>query len=158
MTSLLPVAAVSLAFSLAFFPSAVLAAPDHPPVGVPADARHFDGKWYRVYFERGTWAHAKDRCATFGGQLATVPDEATWTFVQGLAGTAYLWLGATDEKEEGKWVWVDGTPMQFTAWAEGEPNTGDRSQNYLHIWHGGWADATSNSKAVAGFICQWKDK
>ena len=69
-----------------------------PPVGVPADATSFNGKWYRVYFEKGRWQHARDRCNVLGGQLAVVPDEATQAFIKKLADSTALWLGATDEK------------------------------------------------------------
>ena len=36
------------------------------------------------------------------------------------AGLDWIWLGATDVEEEGVWTWVDGSPMIFELWAEGE--------------------------------------
>lgn len=45
-------------------------------------------------------------------QLAAVPAEAN----------APWWIGLGDAVSEGIFVWVDGTPVDFTAWNPGEPN------------------------------------
>jgi len=82
--------------------------PTKPPVGIPADATLFNGKWYRVYIERVPWTRAKEKCKGLGGQLAVVPDEQTWDFLKSRSPAA-LWLGGTDEETEGVWKWVDGT-------------------------------------------------
>src|SRR4051812_1339986 len=80
--------------------------PAKPPVGIPLDAKHFNGKWYRVYTEKLGWKRANQRCKALGGQLAVVPDEATHAFIKQLAGGIAVWLGATDEKVENAWEWV----------------------------------------------------
>lgn len=87
----------------------------NPPVGVPSDAKPFNGKWYRVYLEKGGWKHAREKCTQLGGQLAVIPDEPTQAFVKQLADGLQLWLGATDEKVNHLYVWVDGTQVKFTA-------------------------------------------
>ena len=92
-----------------------------PPVGVPADATFFNGKWYRVYLEGLPWKSAQDRCKILGGMLACVPDAPTQGFVANLAKGLNLWLGATDEETEGLWRWVDGNEMKYKAWARFEP-------------------------------------
>lgn len=140
--------------------SAQQASPLRPPVGVPADAKHFQGKWFRVYLEKGGWKRAKEKCARLGGQLATVPDEATQGFVKQLADDLQLWLGATDEKVQRLWVWVDGTPMNFSAWAPGQPSHGEGKEHYLQTFGEGgrWNDAVEDDRHVVGFICEWKPK
>ena len=127
-----------------------------PPVGVPADAAHFNGKWYRVYLEKATYQRARSRCLALGGNLACVSDKATHEFIQELAKDVPLWLGATDEKAEGAWVWPDGTEMTFKAWAPKEPQ-GYRKENYLIIGRGRWHDY-SKDEPVSGFICEWRPK
>lgn len=128
-----------------------------PPVGVPKDAKLFNGKWYKVIFEKVSWSSARDKCRTAGGQLVVIPDEPTWTFVKTLS-PAFLWLGATDEKVEGVWEWVDGSPVSFAAWGNNQPDN-HIEKSYLYIrgkelWH----DSVSNDKGVAGYICEWKAK
>ncbi|HEY2342585.1 MAG TPA: C-type lectin domain-containing protein, partial [Chthoniobacteraceae bacterium] len=116
-----------------------------------------NGKWYRVYLEKGGWRHAKQQCNVLGGQLVVIPDEATQNFVKQLAGVTPLWIGATDEKLKGVWVWVDGTTATYTAWEPGQPN-GAPKEDYMAIWHGLWNDAFENEPKVVGFVCEWSKK
>jgi len=130
-----------------------------PPVGVPPDSQHFNGKWYRVYLEKVGWKRAREKCAALHGQLAIVPDEPTHAFLKQLANGLHLWLGATDEKIEGLWVWVDGTPMKFTAWAENSPDNANKNEHYLEMHSvGKWNDNRENASDVVGYICEWKGK
>ncbi len=129
-----------------------------PPFGIASDATLFNGKWYRVYLEKGTWKSARQKCRTLGGQLACVPDAPTQAFLAEFAKTLELWLGATDEKVEGQWVWIDGTEMKYTAWGPKQPLRNSRVENYLGIGgHRLWFDAPNHWECV-GFICEWKDK
>lgn len=132
-----------------------------PPVGVPKDARYFIGKWYYVYFAPGIkWHQAKAKCESLGGQLVIIPDEPTWAFVKALT-PAFVWLGATDEKTERIWVWVDGTPLKFSAWLRDQPDNMNNNEHYLVTRGDKWNDAPAdgkrgNNNQVAGYICEWK--
>lgn len=159
---------MSLKFSAAILLYAVLRAPGasaaeagpppKPPVGVPADAKHFDGKWYRVYVEKGGWRRAKDRCSVLGGHLATVPDAGTNQFLKELARGLSLWIGATDEKSHTVWHWVDGSRVSFTDWGPGQPNHAAR-EDYVALWAGqNWHDVFEGEPGVAGFVCEWTKK
>ena len=129
------------------------------PLGVPADAKHFNGRWYKVYLEKKSWHAARDKCKELGGQLVTVPDAATWELVKTLTGGAKLWIGATDEITEGKWAWVDGSPMTFNDWASGEPNNFGAAEHYLAVNGKQWNDLPRqyaiNNSVVVGFLCEW---
>lgn len=137
-----------------------------PPVGVPADAQYFDGKWYRVYTDECPWSDAKQRCeARYGGRLAVIPDARTWEFVRKMTNERWFWLGATNEAPGGEWKWIDGTPMTFTAWAGGQPDSVGGREHYLHTGlgdDGGWNDAPKDGKLgrrrVAGYVCEWRDR
>ena len=134
-------------------------APSKAPVGVPPDATLFNGKWYRVFLEKGSWKLSREKCARLGGQLAVVHDTATQAFIEELAKGLQLWLGATDEKVEGLWIWVDGTPMSFKVWERNEPNNGSRREHYLQVGKNGpWNDGTNEAAYVVGFICEWKQR
>jgi hypothetical protein len=129
-------------------------APAKPPVGVPADAQWFSGKWYRVYIEPGGWKSARQKCERLRGQLAIIKDAPTDAFIRDLAADKTLWLGAY-EKALGLWMWLDGTEMKFKAWAPGQPDPHTKLQ-WLHTWKGGWGDANEDDKIVIGYICEWK--
>lgn len=139
------------------------APPPKPPLGLPKDAKYFNGKWYAVILEKVNWAVAQSRCKLHGGQLAIVPDEATGTFIKSLTKLR-VWLGATDEKVEGKWVWVDGQDMTYSQWEATEPSNDGGKENYLRTSPAGrWADAPKDWDAykefpVIGYICEWKGK
>lgn len=126
-----------------------------PPVGLPSDAILFNGKWYFVYMDPVQWKRANEKCVALRGQLAVVPDEATHAFIKQLSKGLALWLGATDEKVEGLWTWVDGSEMKFKAWADREP-AGRQRENYLFIRKGRWEDVSNETPIVIGYICEWK--
>ena len=132
-----------------------------PPIGVPADAKHFNGKWYKVVLEKKTWHAARDKCKSMGGQLATIPDAPTWEFVKGLlSGGGKVWLGATDEATEGKWLWSDGTQLTFTDWLPTEPNNFGGKEHYLASDGKPWNDLPKepaiNHSVIVGFLCEGK--
>ena len=130
--------------------------PKAPPVGVPRDAKLFNGKWYKVVFEKVSWQSARDKCRSMGGQLVVIPDEPTWAFVKGLT-PSIVWIGATDEKIEGEWVWVDGAPMTFTAWHPWQPDNFN-GEHYANMNKGGWNDFPKSRPEIVGYVCEWKDK
>lgn len=134
-----------------------------PPNGVPKDAQPFNGKWYLVYVEKATWKQAQERCRALGGQLACVPDAATQHFLanipKGASGASMkYWLGATTEPNGDKWIWSDGSEMNYTNWI----GTRDprklptlRQEPYLALDPlTFWIDAP-NDHPTTGFICEW---
>lgn len=135
--------------------------PTSPPAprkpGVPADALPYGNRWYRVYGEKITWQNARKRCEALGGQLAVVPDEATWKFLTtSIAGNPRLWLGASDELTEGLWKWVDGTNFKFEAWNGKPADNLEKKEHYLAMWGNSWNDAANDDPEIAGFICEWR--
>lgn len=134
-----------------------------PPLSAPADAKLFKGKWYAVVFEKMDWPRAKVKCEAKGGQLAVIPDQETWDFVKALT-TSPVWLGATDEKNEGEWIWVDGSKVTFTAWDRDQPDNTGGKQNYLVMWRGSvWQDIEKQWDIYApmptvGYVCEWSMK
>lgn len=134
-----------------------------PPVGLPADARLFNGKWYALILEKANWHVAQTRCKQRGGQLVVIHDEPTQAFIKSLTKLR-VWLGATDDKVEGQWVWSDGKVMTFTAWEDGQPNNREGKEPCLRTGTDGrWCDHPKEWNAyehvpVVGYICEWKAK
>jgi len=72
---------------------------------------------------------------------------------------------ATDERNEGKWEWIDGTPLKYSNWNQGQPN-GKGKENYLLLllyFRGlqgkesrGWCDQPIAGKIhVIYYACEW---
>jgi flagellin-like hook-associated protein FlgL len=68
------------------------------------------------------WHQAKADAESRGGHLATVGSAEEWAEIAPLAAGNTVWLGATDESNEGKWEWVDGSPFTFSTWDVGQPD------------------------------------
>lgn len=96
-------------------------------------------------------------CQAKGGQLLSIHDQATqdWTKEQAfaIAGNDW-WIGLNDLQQEGTFVWTDGSPVDFTAWNEGEPNNaGEEDCANLPVWSGGlWNDLACD--APRPYICR----
>jgi len=128
-----------------------------------------NGHLYLLYPEWSkTWHQARDYCAARGGHLVTIGSTSENEFVYRLSG-GLAWLGATDEAEEGTWVWVTGEPWDFTNWDEGEPNncasTPDGSpgcfpEHYLTFSAPETSTPTTTWNDVpdgeAPFVCEWE--
>jgi hypothetical protein len=130
----------------------------------PADAREFQGKYYKLFPQQLSWHEASRRCQQMGGRLAVVTNETQNRFLARLVsenGLAAAWLGATDEQIEGRWVWVDGSPMRYSNWdpVGRQPNNKQGLEHYLVLWvshDGKWSDQPTNSIEISpSFICQW---
>jgi serine/threonine protein kinase len=172
--------------AIPFFPSAKVGEPVgdlHPVESVvaattplaeptetwPADAVSFGPKRFKVYAQHVTWHTARDRCAASGGRLAEArsPEENAY-LLRLLSGTDLdgVWLGATDEADEGRWVWSDGSPLTYEHWDHNQPNdAGPSGEDYLmlmrQLYIGKWWDQPDESGWglprgwKVGYICEW---
>jgi Lectin C-type domain len=133
---------------------------------VPADAEEFLGKYYKVFADRVTWYQAEAKCESLGGHLAIVTDERVNRFLTGLLKKEKIgaaWLGATDERIEGRWVWVNGRDLTFNNWGRGQPNNVMGIEHYAALdadQDGIWWDLANRSSDVMpdlhpGIICEW---
>ena len=94
------------------------------PPGVPTDADQFGPKYYKVFPGPVSWQAAQKTCVSLGGTLAVISTKEQNDFVADLAqasGTSNVWLGATDEKHEGTWTWLNGDDMSFANWGKDQP-------------------------------------
>ncbi len=100
----------------------------------PALAGDFQGHQYAIITESLSWRDAEAACEEEGGYLAVITTQEESDYIMGLIPNHYpkLWIGGTDEAEEGSWHWVTGEAFSFTAWAVGEPNDHE-GEDYLQI-------------------------
>ena len=85
----------------------------------------------------------------------------TWTFITASKGN--YWIGLSDQMEEGKWMWTDGSLLtKYNNWGKNNPNNYRGYQNcgmmikgyksYNGFNDGEWNDnKCSNSY---GYICE----
>jgi serine/threonine protein kinase/formylglycine-generating enzyme required for sulfatase activity len=146
--------------------SAAASAPTTAAKAPPRDAAKFEGHAYKFFPEILTWHQAKVRCEEMGGHLPIVASAAENRFVADLAKQGIsnrqnmdgVWLGATDEKQEGDWRWIDGTALEFNVWGPGQPNNKENNEHYLLLYlaEGVWSDQPTKSvQHTAYFVCEW---
>ncbi|XP_072046389.1 low affinity immunoglobulin epsilon Fc receptor-like [Amphiura filiformis] len=102
---------------------------------------------------------AIEACEDLGANLTSIHDEDELLFHRMLAREAKtaVWIGFNDLDDEGNFVWIDGSPVDFINWNPGEPNDlydpdGEDCTN-LYFESGKWNDFpchwTSN-----GYLCK----
>jgi|GEM_PF-2379572 hypothetical protein len=108
----------------------------------------YNGHLYFISRYGKTWHQAKQDCEANLGHLVTISDASENAFVNYLSQEQQLWIGFTDEGDEGNWRWVTNEPAAYTNWDFGEPNNANGIEHYaLTNWYdafGGWTDAPEN--------------
>lgn len=122
----------------------------------PVGAVPFKDKWYRVVLGNYSWTEAKAEAESLGGRLVCINSEAEQAFLVKLTGRAVrVWVGATDDHKENDWRWLDGTPVDRSLWAGGEPNNGMGGENFAELRFNGKLNDTSRSDRTEGFIMEY---
>lgn len=105
------------------------------------------------------WHQARDYCAQMGAHLVTIETLEENNFVFELSG-GISWLGASDEVQEGVWVWVDGSPFDFQFWWEGFPDNScidGICENYLSFFDAmGYSEWNDRPNDDLPFVCEWE--
>ncbi|KAI8505552.1 hypothetical protein Bbelb_167410 [Branchiostoma belcheri] len=117
--------------------------------GCPIDYQKWRGICYKVYNTLMNFKEAAATCRQDGGNLTMPRDAKTNALLTSLAYISLIrsrmWLGLSDEREEGVFEWADGTPLgAYTPWGPGEPAPGNsgatRDCVFLSIKIGKWFD------------------
>ncbi len=68
--------------------------------------------------------------------------------------TDYPYIGGSDIKQEGTWIWVDNCPIIYKNFNDNQPDDHDKNEDCLHIHKssGKWNDISCNMKPT--FICE----
>ena len=152
-------------------------------VGFTVDLREYspvksvlEGNQVFSLFDVSTsWKYAEKICRSQGGHLAVLnskqKNRAVVDLVKKSGRKKYYFIGASDEKKQKTFRWVDGTKFSYRAFAKGQPSDEYRStpyirENYLAIDSTkkyGWNDLCNYSSterypstADKGFILMTK--
>lgn len=110
------------------------------------------GEYYLL--DTSTWTEAEAEAVSMGGHLVTVNSEEENTWVLNTFSPndlRNLWIGYTDQEDEGDFEWTSGEPEGYTNWGVGEPNDALSGQDYTYIVR---KDDEVNGPSVRG---QWDD-
>ncbi|XP_070560954.1 C-type lectin domain family 19 member A-like [Ptychodera flava] len=84
----------------------------------------YQGHCYRYFTGEAEWTSAQNICKSYGANLASIHSNEENDLVYKLQGCGdnRFWIGLNDRDFEGNFVWIDGTPVTYTNWHDGEPN------------------------------------
>lgn len=129
-----------------------------PFARIPPNAVVWNGHHYLSVTESFTYAAAIIRCQVAGGHLVRIDSADEHQFLRSLVAASVVrsyWVDGTDELEESKWTFSDGTPMVYNGWASREPN-GGRNENFAQILGApNWMLNDSAAGQTTYFICEW---
>ena len=153
-------AAAPIVLALAFAGTLFLAGQDAGDA-IPDDAVAFGNHHYLLVdeVEDLSWSNARQACADRNATLAVITTRDEAEFIGELCEGRYMYLGATDEAEEGSWIWIEGSEWDFTYWMDGQPNDYSGHENYLATYDDGeWVDVDADGEGFwmpTGYICEW---
>ena len=109
---------------------------------------------YTLVSNAVSWADADTACQAAGFQLASVQSAAQNALLVTAAAGNHVWIGGTDAASEGAWVWSpSNTPLSYTNWAPGQPDSGAQHCITGNFRNGGqWDD--DNCIAKRKYVCQ----
>lgn len=106
-----------------------------------------------------TWSEAEAQAVSLGGHLVTINDanENGWV-TSTVTSTNEVWIGLTDQANEGTFAWASGEPVTYTNWNGGEPNNDNPvGADYAELYCGGnpqaprWNDYPETA-VLLGFV------
>uniref|UniRef100_F6Y2F6 Macrophage mannose receptor 1 n=1 Tax=Monodelphis domestica TaxID=13616 RepID=F6Y2F6_MONDO len=116
-------------------------------------------KDYQYYFskEKSTMEDARAFCKRNFGDIVTINGESErkflWRYASALDSETTYFIGLLISLDK-KFIWMDGTKVNYVAWAPGEPNFANDDENcvVLYTSSGSWNDI--NCGYPNAFICQ----
>ncbi|KAH7721299.1 macrophage mannose receptor 1-like protein 1-like protein [Aphelenchoides avenae] len=131
------------------------------------------GKCLRITDSSDTWSNTWAKCKRLGGNLVSIPDDATnnalrdYAYIrEGLDAKTSSWfaIGIYKPTTGGPWQWTDGTPVTYTNWQEGEYDSPMINITFLGVYgqiadnsdlyNGRWEGINEAAAAQFQGICQ----
>ncbi len=120
----------------------------------------FRGHSYQLVVDKNwlNWDDAEARCKAMGGNLVVINDQEENDFLAQLRGVGSVpcFLGARFKQGSEAWEWVDGTPLSYQNWIEGQPLPIREEDNFLRSQPLVWPGWCAFPGTALGFICEWE--
>ena len=118
---------------------------------------HFNYSYYQFFPISTTWHEAKSNCENLGMHLVTISSYEENFFLYNLIANSGIWLGMSDEANEGDWQWITGEPILFTNWNEGQPDNWGEGEDFA-VMEGEelWNDVGTQEGDIpeAPYVCE----
>ncbi|XP_052067259.1 low affinity immunoglobulin epsilon Fc receptor-like [Mytilus californianus] len=75
-----------------------------------------------LFSERRTWFKARDYCRSIGTNLVSVHNEKETNFLNNNFSKTFQWIGLSNFENNGRYMWSDGTSLDYTYWGPSQPN------------------------------------
>lgn len=92
------------------------------------------------------------KCIAGGGTLASVHSEAEMQETKKICGDGICYIGLARWAKDQPFTWLDGTPVDFTAWDDGQPQAEETKVVYTGPDGDKWHDWGTGADKFAG-IC-----
>ncbi|XP_027716734.1 pulmonary surfactant-associated protein D-like [Vombatus ursinus] len=113
-------------------------------------------KIFKTNGHEGNFEKALQSCQKAGGQVASPRNAAENAAVQEIVTTynKAAFLGMTDTKTEGKFIYLTGESLSYSNWGPGEPNNDQGREDCIEIFtNGKWNDKRCEESRL--IICQF---
>jgi hypothetical protein len=98
------------------------------------------GKTVGLTFGSATWDSSQAVAQYYGGNLATVRDQADRDWLVSNFASAWTtttntgpWVGYTDRVLEGTWRWISGATNTYAPWAPSQPDNAGGNEDWAHF-------------------------
>eukprot|EP00794_Sanderia_malayensis_P009513 gene9513-biopygen7853 len=104
---------------------------------------------------------ARQYCLDLKGDLVSIRDSAenerVVEFIKSTGIVGSIWIGMNDRRQEGTMEWSNGSPVIFTNWNTGEPNSAGEDEDCAALlsYRNGfpWNDSKCSTE-IKPFICE----
>uniref|UniRef100_A0A3Q3PZ54 C-type lectin domain-containing protein n=1 Tax=Monopterus albus TaxID=43700 RepID=A0A3Q3PZ54_MONAL len=98
----------------------------------------FNGRCYKYIATHLTWADAELQCVSLRANLVSIHSLEEHSFVKALVknfdpAEGFTWIGLSDIHKEGRWMWSDGSAVNFVFWAAAQPDNAGKAEHCGHI-------------------------
>ncbi len=118
---------------------------------------------YEIYDMYMPWGEAKAKCEELGGHLVTIGSQSEMDAIKVMMpyGSRYgYWIGYSDLNKDGEWESVTNESMEYTYWAENQPDYYENNEDCAIIQNEKeyrWNDVPNDCVSYPiGFICEYE--